>query len=59
MTNFEKNQNEKVFIQTGKTAFLMMINFFSPYKDQPFKGLWERGYKIAKKRFYDKRPLTV
>jgi hypothetical protein len=55
MTTLEMSQHRDIFIRAGRTAFLMMIPLDNPYKEQPWKSLWERGHKQAKKRFYDKR----
>lgn len=56
MTNFEKKQPDVVFIDAGKRAFYMGIPIVNnPYKEQPYNRLWEKGYRIAKRRFKGRR----
>lgn len=56
MTNFETKQDNVVFVNAGKTAFKMGIHILdNPYKVNPFKILWEKGYKNEKRRFNGER----
>lgn len=52
MTVNEKKQSELVFVNAGKKAYHMLI-FISnnPYTEQPYRELWEKGYRRAKRDF--------
>jgi hypothetical protein len=50
LTNFEKNQHPAVFISAGKKSFLMAVHIQNnPYTLKPFRSLWEKGYRAAKR----------
>lgn len=52
MTNIEIKQNRRNFFEAGQTAFRMGIYIGSnPYKIEPYRGQWFRGWKNAKRKF--------
>ena len=58
MTEFEKRQPSRVFINAGKRAYLMFQSITSnPYKDQPFHDLWIKGFKTEQHRVAFGRPV--
>jgi hypothetical protein len=60
MTNKEKKQPNKVFVEAGKTAFRMGILFRNnPYQERPFKTLWEKGYMSEKRKYNQTRRKYV
>ena len=47
MTDQEKLQPRSTFVEAGKVACRIGINFIdNPYKDEPFKSAWEKGYEL-------------
>jgi hypothetical protein len=51
LTNFEKRQPDAVFVSAGKKAYLMAIHVQNnPYFLKPFRSLWEKGYRSAKRQ---------
>jgi hypothetical protein len=51
LTNFEKRQPDAVFVSAGKKAYLMAIHVQNnPYYLKPFRSLWEKGYRSAKRQ---------
>lgn len=56
MTKFEKNQPNVVFVNAGKTAFKMGIHVLdNPYNLNPYKTLWEKGYKHERRKFNENK----
>lgn len=52
MTNFERKQDKKFFIEAGKNAFQIGVHILdNPYKEQPYRSLWIKGYKTASKNY--------
>lgn len=50
MTANEKSQPDHVFVNAGKKAFHLGIFINgNPYTEQPYRGLWERGFMNDKK----------
>lgn len=59
MTNAEKQQSNNVFVGAGRKAYLMLIHLQNnPYKDQPYRDLWDKGYRLERRRVEGPRPGT-
>lgn len=62
MTEFEKTQPNKHFIETGRKAYRMNIHVSGNlYKQQPYRDLWEKGWRLERRkeegqRFPNSRP---
>lgn len=57
MTEQEKSQPLSTFEEAGKKAYHAGIHISgNPYKEQPYRQLWDKGYKQAKRAFEGKRP---
>jgi hypothetical protein len=57
MTKLELSKSDSEFFKTGQRAFRMGIDISGcMYRDKQ-RLLWEKGWKIAKKQFYDKRGI--
>ncbi len=57
MTKLELKQKRTVFKQAGFKAFGLGIHYNdNPYKLQPFKDLWNDGYRGAKRAFEAANP---
>ena len=53
MTNLEKAQPRNTFFEAGRHAFMIGISFGdNPYKEHPFKTLWEKGHLAGQRRLY-------
>lgn len=53
MTVSERNQHERVFVHAGRLAFSLGVDLGgNPYREHPYRTLWERGWRSAKKHFY-------
>lgn len=51
MTNAEKKQPHSVFVSAGRKAYLMLIHIQNnPYTIKPYRDLWEKGYRSAKRK---------
>lgn len=49
MTPAEKKQPFSVFLDAGKHAYqINVLSQFNPYTEEPFRSLWDKGYKKAK-----------
>lgn len=49
MTPHEKSQPHSVFLEAGKSAYhILVLQQFNPYTEEPFRSLWDKGYKKAK-----------
>lgn len=47
MTNQEQQFPESNFFDAGRNACRIGVNFIdNPYKDEPFKSAWEKGYEV-------------
>jgi len=56
MTKLEQLQPELIFLSAGRKAFRMGVPVANnPYRDHPYRKLWEKGYRIEKKRFKDRK----
>lgn len=56
MTSFERKQPQHIFTSAGKKAFTLGIPITNnPYKEQPFKGLWEKGHRLARRKYEEKK----
>ena len=52
MTKFEANQPNSVFVNAGRNAFKAGIHFLNnPYKDKPYRTLWEKGYMAESRKY--------
>lgn len=52
MTNFEKSQNKRVFFDAGRHSFHLGVHIQeNPYRDEPYRSQWLKGWKVAKSRF--------
>lgn len=52
MTLLEKKQPNSVFVSAGRNAFRAGVHFMNnPYKDNPYRTLWEKGYMAESRRF--------
>lgn len=59
LTNFEKQQPDHIFVKAGKDAFAILVPITNnPYTADPYKTLWEKGYRRAK-RDYDYARLAA
>lgn len=48
MTEFEKKQPNSVFIEAGRKAANMLIDVSNnPYHDQPYRTLWDKGWRLG------------
>lgn len=57
MTEFEKRQPARVFISAGRKAYHALIHVSAnPYKQEPYRDLWEKGWRFARKAEDSKRP---
>lgn len=60
MTGFERKQPQLAFINAGKGAFLIDVPFQNnPYRDQPQRGLWDKGFRAARRKFDRNRRAEV
>jgi hypothetical protein len=51
MTSQEKLQPRSTFIEAGRVACRLGINFIdNPYRDEPFKSAWEKGYELENRK---------
>jgi hypothetical protein len=56
LTPFEKKQPNSVFVQAGKDAFMIMIHVMNnPYTLQPYRTLWDKGYRRAERNYHQAR----
>jgi hypothetical protein len=56
MTEFERQQDRIVFFYAGQKAFRLGVYFQdNPYKEEPFRGQWERGWRFAQRKFNETR----
>jgi hypothetical protein len=56
LTAFEKTQARDVFVGAGRLSFHAFVPIENnPYKDEPFRSLWEKGWRTARRQWNDKR----
>lgn len=60
MTSFEKSQPPRVFVHAGRLGYMIGVNFLdNPYKQEPFRSLWEKGWRMQKNQYqptYKRQP---
>lgn len=62
MTEFERKQHPVIFIGAGRKSYLLgILPNNNPYKEVPFRDLWDKGWRQERRvheaaRFQGKRP---
>ena len=60
LTAFERQQPQHVFVHAGKTAFQIGVPIQNnPYKEKPYRDLWDKGYRAAKRLYEQKRGIQA
>lgn len=55
LTHNERKQPRSTFIRAGQIAFMLGITqTHNPYKLAPYRAAWERGWKTARRIYYER-----